>query len=213
MATKKRKSPDSSCADGNDLVPLIKAVIGLKKQQEGFGKSVDTLKETLDGYFENLELQIQSKQRERDDIEEETNRQLKSRRIAVDQDVKEHGYKAAQAILTEREEVSISSAELASLHKSIMESNQEMADAIKQEKKKAEKSVAMQLRNKELEFTAAQAEIQAALKQKDKEIEVLMRTIKDLKSDLEKQRMLTQAVAESSRPQYMPVPTQTSDRR
>jgi len=215
MATKtvKSSSSSSSSSSGDDFLSITKAIASLKKGQEAFDSSVKTLTSTIENYFDDLELKIASKKREFESLDEEFKHTRNNLRIAVDMDIKEHGYNAALKLLAERGETPIPETVLNSMRSELKQmredSQNSLRDALKQAQEKAEKSKAFALRAKELEFNAMQAETKASLSQKEKEVQVLINQINDLKGDLDKQRSLTQAVAESSRPQYHnPLPPQ-----
>ena len=214
-STKKRAATSSSSTK-DDMLNLTKSVNSLKKTQETFGKSVENMNQLLRDYFEDLELRIATKKRERQDLEEEYARLTKSAKIEIDQDLKAYGYDAAKKILSERKEVPICAEELKKLQEDLRVARSELKaavdEAVKAANERSSRHLAHELKTRELEYSAKSANTDAALKQKDSEISVLQRTISDLRSEIEKQRALTEAVASASRPQYVPVAS-GSDRR
>lgn len=185
---------------------LVKALKTVAKNQDSFTKSVTALSELCKDVLEGLDLELERKKRELKDVDEEVAATRKTKRIKLDQELEEHGYKKAVQLLTMREEVPIKKAESESLLlelsglKATM--SKDIKDGIDKVKERERKASATALKTMELEFKAKHAELQATCKQKDMEISVLNQTITSLKEDVDKQRALTQAVAESSKPQY-----------
>lgn len=215
--SKKRSSKAMSSSENDDMLNLTKAVISLKKTQETFMKSVDSMDQMLKNHFEDLDLRIKSKERECQELQEQVERAKKSAKIDIDQDVRAHGYEAAKRLLAERKEVPIVADELKKLQDDLRSARTELAktveEAVKAANDKAARHLGHELKTRELEYAAKSANTDAALKQKDSEINVLKTTIADLRSEIEKQRTLTSEVASSLRPQYVPSASSDRDRR
>jgi chromosome segregation ATPase len=199
----------------SDPIQLTKAINSLMKTQDTFGKNLDALSTLITDQLGDIELRLANKQKALDELKEEYDRQLKNRKIEVDQAIKVYGYEEALKILADRKEVPVDAADYQELKAEVETLKQEMKEAVdsavKKERERAERELSRELKTQMLENDAKQAEASAQLSQKQKEVEVLEKQIKSLQSDLEKQRELTRSVAEAARPQapvYAPPPNQ-----
>lgn len=186
----------------------------LKKSHEAFMKSVESAHSLIDSQMEENVLKINhqkqelenlevSRKRRFQEIEEDTQRQRKARKIDLDQDIKAYGYQKALKILEERNEVPIEKDVLAQLRNDLSQARAETAAAVdktaKQEREKAHKNMAHFEKTTRLEHEAALAQVKAQLEQKDQQIKVLDKTILDLKDELTSTRQLVKDVAQSQR--------------
>uniref|UniRef100_A0A6C0BPI0 Uncharacterized protein n=1 Tax=viral metagenome TaxID=1070528 RepID=A0A6C0BPI0_9ZZZZ len=200
-----KKSSDSS-------ILLSKKIDALTKAQENFGKAVEGCQSLITETLTDIELQINSKKRERDAIETEFEQKKKDLKISMDQELKAHGYEQARKILLERKEEPVTTVELQDLRSQLTTLKTEHQQALQKLTSELNKQHQMKLhqtqQTQELKHKAAVAELKAQLDQKAGEIRVLERTISDLKADLAEQRALTKSVAEaaSARPMSFTVP-------
>jgi len=187
-----------------DPIQLTKAINSLVKTQDTFGKNLEALTTLITDQLGDIELRLSNKQKALDELKEEYDRQLKNRKIEVDQAIKVYGYEEALKILAEKKEIPVDATDYQELKAEVDILKQEMKEAvdsaIKKERERAERELSRELKTQMLENDAKSAEASAQLSQKEKEVEVLEKQIKSLQQDLDKQRELTRSVAESARP-------------
>lgn len=195
---------------------FTKAIQGVTKAQDSFGKNVEGLKELISGTFNELELKLNSKQKELNDLEEKFSHNERSRKLEVDLNIKEHGYEAALDILKERGEVAVPEVtyeELKRMYSDLKASRDSDIDSVvKREQERNNKHIAVIKQTLELQNKAEVAKIQAQLEAQVKQVEVLQSTIERLTKDLDEQRKLTKDVAMASSKQHVYIPNGNNSR-
>ena len=187
----------------NSRLELAKAINGITTKQDAFIKAVDSFKDLTKESLEELNLKIESKQTEFDQLEQKYNTILKQKKIETDQELQEYKYEAAKTILKERSETPIAAEELKSM-KTELESlkkdrAEELAALVEQEKKRGADALKAALNNNNLTHKAEIAEMKATVDQQRKEIESLHKTVENMKEEIAAQRQLTKEVAQASR--------------
>lgn len=195
-------------------VEFPKAVTSLKKYQEYFVKGVETCRLLIESQIEENLLKInhqssqidqleQSYLKKTKDMEEDFQRQSKARRIDLEQELKSFGYGKAKDILAERDEIAIEVVKLNQLKAQLQEAQrdhkEELESAVRREKERAQRHLASFEKTTKLQQEAAVAKVQAQLEQKDEQIKVLERTIRDQKEEMVAARELVGRVADSQR--------------
>lgn len=189
----------------NTKLELAKAVNSLVAKEEAFNNAVKVLENFSAEVLKNLELEIESKHNERAELEIENENRKKFLQIETDQNIKEYQYSAAEKIIKEHGEVCVDEDEWNALNTQIAtlkETHQkELNELSKTLVNKHKRELESELKTSELTHQAKEAEVNARVGQQKKEIELLERTIDNLKTEISEQRKLTASVAESSRPQ------------
>src|SRR5688572_9286963 len=101
---RKRKSPSSSTAAAessseNPHYALAQSITNIRKGQEQFRKAVDATHTLIEDTFTNLQLKLETKEREAAENERVVENTKRQRRIDMEQELKEFGYDAVKKIL------------------------------------------------------------------------------------------------------------------
>jgi len=211
MASRRRTTTKASTDPQACALAFTKAIQGVTKAQETFGKNVEGLETLIAETFAELELKLNAKQKELNALEEKFTHDERSKKLEVDLNVREHGYGAAVKILEERGEVAVPSVtyeELKRLYEELKTSrDSEVEAAVEREQERNNKHVAVLKQTLELKNQAEVAKVQAQLESQVVQIEVLNKTIDRITHDLEAQRSLTKDVAMAqakAAPVYLP---------
>ena len=198
-----KNNMSTSRKNTSERLKLVTAISGLSQTQEKFIKAVETLSEYNSETLTKLDLEINTKKEELEELTTLFNNTVKANQIKVDQQLDEYKYDGALEILKERSEVPILESELESLKNKVVEltnQRQEELNQVKEtEKKKGEQAKNMAIRNAQLEHKAQVAVLDASVKQQTKEITNLQQTIDNLRHELSEQRKLTKEVAEAGK--------------
>lgn len=209
--TTSRKRGAKSQDDASDSLALTKAIIAIKKQQESFEKAAMDCRKLVDEHFSDLELKTSAKRKAMEELDEQFEQTKRSKKIDLDNVLKEYGYSEAVKTLQARSEVPISSADLAKLKTDLefykKDHSQQLAEVAKSEKDKYEKEMKNYQTVSDLKHQTDLAQKESSIKQLKDHIAVLDNQIKSLQQDVDKQRELTKSVSEASRPQYYPSPS------
>ena len=204
----------STVTSQNSVLAFTKAIQGVSKSQESFEKAVEGLNSLISETFSELELKLNAKQKEVNDLEEKYTYDERSKKLEVDLNVKEHGYDAAVKILEERGEVPVASItydELKRMYEELKTSRDtEVKEAVEREQERNNHHVAVLKETLELKNQAEVAKVQAQLEAQVMQIKVLETTIDRCTKDLDEQRKLTKDVAMASANKQMFMPQQSS---
>lgn len=196
----------------SERLELAKAISNISAKQESFVKAVDTLEKYKNEILVTLDLEIETKKKELEDLKESYERLQKDGQIDTNQFLREYRYKGAIEILEDSGEVPIKENKLEKMEAEIEElrgdRTEEMETIRKEERSQAKKNMELAIRNCELTHKAESAELNAEVKQQSNEIKNLRDTIENLKFELAEQRKLTKDVAESSRAAPITLSTQ-----
>jgi hypothetical protein len=199
--SKKTTSPDTS-----DNLALTKSILGIKKQQDSFEKSVTELKKIIEEQLGDLELKTNAKRKQMDELDEEFELRKKSRKIELDQDLKAYGYSEAIKLIQDKKEVTIALDDLNKLKSELdlhkRDHSQQLADVSKIEREKYERELQIFKTTSDLQHKTEVAKMTSQVQQLQDHIKVLDKQIQSLQQDVEKQRELTRDVANASKPQY-----------
>ena len=192
-----RKAPKS------ERLELAMAFNALTSNQEAFVKAVETLDKYKTDILQNLDMEIEAKKIDLQDLEAEYAKMKKTGQIETDQFLKEYKYKGAIEILQEEGEVSIKSDRLDKMKEEIdllRDGHTEELEKIKKDERgKAKSALEDALSRAELKHQAEIANLSAEANQQKKEIKTLQDTIDNLKNELAEQRKLTKDVAQAGR--------------
>jgi hypothetical protein len=188
--------------DKNERLELAKAISAVTIKQDGFMKAVECLNNLNSEVITNLDLEIETRKKSLQDLKDEMTKYQKDKQIEIDQFIAEYKYEAATKILKENKEVAIKKEKLDSLNKEIEdlkeEDEEEIADKLKEQKSTLEKGHHFAKTTLTLEHKAEIAQLNAQTQQKDKEIEILNKTIMNLQTEVGAQRELSKQIAEAS---------------
>ena len=192
-----RKAPKS------ERLELAMAINAITSKQEAFVKAVETLDKYKTDILQNLDMEIEAKKIDLQDLEAEYAKMKKTGQIETDQFLKEYKYKGAIEILQEEGEVSIKSDRLDKMKEEIdllRDGHTEELEKIKKDERgKAKSALEDALSRAELKHQAEIANLSAEANQQKKEIKTLQDTIDNLKNELAEQRKLTKDVAQAGR--------------
>ncbi len=193
----------SSSAKKSERLELAMAISNIVSKQDAFAKSVEVLQKFQSETLIKLDLEINSKKIDLENLADEYKRKQKDGQIETDQFLAEYKYNGAINIIKDADEVSIRTQQLQNMKDDLKElrreRTQEIEDIKKKEKDHAHKALSSALSNCELKHKAEVAESTASVTQQKKEISNLESTIKNLQHELAEQRKLTKDVAEASR--------------
>lgn len=187
----------------SERLELAKAISNITAKQESFNKAVETLEKYKNEILVTLDLEIETKKKELEDLKESYQRLQKDGQIDTDQFLREYKYKGAVDILTDAGEVPVPETRLKKMENEIellrQDRTAEMEELRKEERVQARRNTDLAIRNCELTHKAESAELNAEVKQQSHEIDNLRSTIENLKVELAEQRKLTKDVAQASR--------------
>jgi DNA repair exonuclease SbcCD ATPase subunit len=214
MSRRSSSSSSSSTSSNNVYLALTKALQGITKAEDGFSKSVNTLKELLTETFSDLETRIEAKNKEFGDLKIKFDQEEKNKKIEISQNIREHGYDAAKEILEKRNEIAVSQEDYNNLQENFIKlkklKDEEVSRAVGAEHERNKDHVEAMRQTLELQKKAEVAQVEARLESQLQHIDVLKETIANLKSDLDEQRKLTKDVAQAAAKQgqgYYPQPS------
>lgn len=191
--------PTESATTQSSVLAFTKAIQNVSKSQESFNKSVEGLESLIYDTFAELELKLCAKKKELVELDEKFAYDERKRKLEVDLNVKEHGYKAALKALGERGEVAVSDSsysELKRLYEELKTSREtEVQTAVAREQERNAEHVNVLKQTLELKNQAEVAKVQAQLESQVNQIKVLESSIDRLARDLDEQRKLTKDVA------------------
>lgn len=179
------------------------AISSITTKQDAFIKAVETLDKYKTEILQNLDLEIESKKIELQDLEAEYIKRKKSGQIETDQYLKEYKYKGASQILEDEEEEPIRKDKLQEMRNEISTlrtaQTEELEKIKREERGKAKTSLDDALSRMELKHQAEIAQLSAEVTQQKKEIHTHELTIENMKNELSEQRKLTKDVAQAGR--------------
>ena len=173
----------------------------IMSKQEAFNKSVESFQQFTHDTLAGLDLEIQNKQKQVNELEKLFEIEKKNRQIAIDQLLAEYKYEGALKFLTERGEVAIKQSELDKLRSQVVDLStshaEEIKKAVEEESKKGKIALRAALDNANLSHKAETAELNATVSQQKKEISTLEMQLENMKNEIAAQRDLTMKVAQA----------------
>lgn len=195
-------STTSSSTKSERLV-LAMAIKNITMKQDGFIIAVEKMEKYQTDILANLDLEIETKKIELNDLEESYKHREKTGKIETMQRLNEFGYQASVQIIKERNETVINEDKLGEMIQNLTTMKSEYSVELDSIKSKAKESSAKELNaaltTSELKHQAEIAQISAQLGQQNKEISNLEKTIDNLRNELAEQRKLTKDVAQAGR--------------
>lgn len=197
------KTSSKSVEKKSERLHLAEAIANYTKFQEQFLSAYDSMKEYTTDIFKNLDLQIDTKQTELDELAKTYKNTETDLKIETDQAYKEHAYDKAIEVLAEHGEIAVSEDKYDRLKDELEDlrekQDEEVESAVEKERKSGQTALHAAVANSELKHQAQIAEIKAISMQKEGQVEMLLETIESMKAEIREQRKLTQAVAEASK--------------
>lgn len=182
---------------------LAKNIQTLVSKQDAFCKSLETLKEFTSDTLQNLDLEIESKRQDLEELAKEMKNKEIDGKIACDQMLSQYRHEGALKILEESNEIAIAKDKYDSLCNELEEmrskDKSELSSALDEMRARNKKEMSAALSNCELKHKAEVAELSAGIKQRDNQIQTLEKMLQNLKEEIAAQRQLTKSVAESSK--------------
>jgi hypothetical protein len=183
----------------SDRLQLAQAINNLVCRGESFVTALEGLSNFSKERIIDLDLQIQAKKQEYQDLNLNLENQFKDNEIKLKQNLQENKLLAVKEVLDSLNMRYVSNLEFDGLTKELTELkakyNSDIQKVIKDEQEKASANLKQVLTNKELSHSAEIATLKAQTEQQVKEIAVLKETIKNLKEEIMEQRILTKEVA------------------
>ena len=187
----------------SERLRLAESISNFSKKQGSFLEAYDDLKLYQEDIFKDLDLQIDTKQLELNELSKKYKNMDTDLKIECDQRIKEYRYDEAVRILSEKDEIPIQASELESLRDELdllkSDFDIRVEDGLASEKKSSAKAMSMAIVNSNLKHAAEIAEIKALSVQKANEVDVLYKSIENLKFEIAEQRKQTQSVAEAGK--------------
>lgn len=138
----------------SERLELAKAISNISAKQESFCKAVETLEKYKNEILVTLDLEIETKKKELEDMRESYSRLQKDGQIDTDQYLREYKYKGAVDILEEADEVPIKKKKLEKMELEIEQLREDRAAELeeirKEERAQAKKNTDLAIRNCEL---------------------------------------------------------------
>ncbi len=199
-------------SNGSERLELAKAISNVASKVDAFVSAVDVFKSFSKDSLVKLDLDIEAKRFELDDLKKEIEHKVRNGKIDIDVALKEYRRDGAVEMLKALHEAVIPEKELEMLKTEVdgLRNNLEVTTAKirKEEVERREKAIGYATRNLELTHKADNATVIATSEQREREITNLKSTIEDLRKEINAQRDLTKSVAEAGRhvanatPQY-----------
>lgn len=195
----------------SERLELAKAISNMSSKADSFMSAMENFKSFSKDALVKLDLDIEAKRLELDDLKKQIEHSIKNGKIDVDVALREYKREGAIAMLKEMNETVIPNKELDSLQRELesLRGNFDsmIASVKKEEAEKREKAISQAVKNMELQHKAANATVLALSEQREREIQNLKNTIADLRNEISAQRELTRSVAEAGRQMnYMAAP-------
>ncbi len=188
----------------SDSLVLTKALNGVLKSQDAFVNATAKWGAQCTEVLENIEMSIKSKKRKLDEVSTEFEQRYRSAEIDLDQQVRSDSYGAACKTLDARGETPIAKEALDTLRADLKNAKafhvEDMKQTLHAEKQRNAKALVFMERTLKLEMAVQMAGLKANHQRLQDHVGVLESQLANARTDLDKQRELTQSVAESARP-------------
>ncbi len=183
----------------SDRLQLAQAINNLVCRGESFVAALEGLSNFSKERIIDLDLKIEAKKQEYQDLNLNLENQFKDNEIKLKQNLQENKLLAVKEVLDTLNMRYVTNVEFEGLTKELTELkskyNSDIQKVIKDEQEKASVNLKQILTTKELSHSAEIASLKAQTEQQVKEIAVLKETIKNLKEEIMEQRILTKEVA------------------
>ena len=186
-------------ANDSDRLQLAQAINNLVVRGETFSAALEELANFSKQRLVDLDLKIESKKQEYQDLTAKLENQYKDTEIKLRQNLQESKLSAAKEVLADLNMVAVSQNEYNKLTDELEDIKASyttnLTKAVQDERENSKKELQQAINNKTLAHTAEIASLKAQTEQQVKEIAVLKETISNLKHEIAEQRALTKEVA------------------
>lgn len=204
--TKKTSSVNNTTVKVNnsdsDRLQLAQAINNIVVRGESFVGALEQLSNFSKERLVELDLKIESKKQEYEDLMSKLENHYKDTEIKLKQNLQENKLQAVKEVLSTMDMICISNVQFNDVQHELqtLKSNYQtqLDKAIETEKEKATNHLNTTLKTLDLSHRAEIATLKAQTEQQIKEISVLNETIKNLKHEINEQRLLTKEVAIAS---------------
>jgi hypothetical protein len=209
LSIKKPTSFVKFSANDSDRLQLAQAINNITLSGNTFVKAVESLSAFSQERLSELDMQIDSKKREYEQMNSHLENEFKNNQIETKQRLNEFKIKACEELVKDynmqvikNEDLYKLKSDLTVLQKELSEVNKSFDDKLRNDVEKEKQFYTSKLQQETSTLTlnhkAQIAELSAQCAQQKKEIEMLNRTIENLKHEVAEQRTLTKEVAIAS---------------
>jgi chromosome segregation ATPase len=185
----------------NDRLALTSALAQIIHKSDGWVKAMEDFKALRQDVLSNLENELQTLKRQREESESEWDQTKRTRRIHMEQELAEFGYEAALTMLKERNQVAIPVTDLDQLREKVktLEQNhdQELQAAIQTQKEFYAKELTFEKRTTQLQHEKEAACLTSQVESLTKQLTMAKDELKKSEERLDAQRELCKSIAES----------------
>lgn len=194
------KEPKSS---PSERLSLATAIASITRKGDEWVAALEAFKTLRENIIQNLETEISTLQRSKEETEALFEQTKRARQIEMDQDLSEYGYQQALKILSDRKEVAVSQDQLQSLQQELStlkaKDSSELKTAVENEQKAAAKAFAFEKRALQLQHEKEVAQLTAQNEALISSVENLKRDVEKAQVRLEQAQDLTRHVAEAAK--------------
>ena len=192
----------SMATNDSDRLLLAQSIHNLVARGDAFVSALDTLQNLSKEKLLELDMNIETKKKEYQDLHLQLENQFKDTEIKMKQQLAENKLQAVKEILQSMDMTSIKNSLYEELTKNMdilkKDHQDQLMNVVKMEQEKGASILKQSLQNMELTHKANIAGLTAENESQKKEIIVLRDTIQNLKSELAEQRNLTRDIAQAS---------------
>jgi len=199
--SKNMSSKSKSTEPKTDRLALANALSTIASRGDAWIKSIEDFRSLRQELNQSLEDELQTKKRQREDIEVEYEQTKRAKKIDLEQELSQFGYQSALKLLAERKEVPIAEADLIQLRTRIKELEQkgdsELKKAVEEERTSAARSLAFEKRTLTLEHQKEIAALTAQAESLKQQLTSAKNEIEKAEARLDAQRELCRNIADS----------------
>ena len=186
----------------NDRLALASAISQIVNKGDAWVRAIEDFKELRQNLDQSLETELQTKKRQREELDVEYDQCKRAKKIHMEQELSEFGYAAALKLLAERKEVAIVESELQQLRQRLSElekrGDAEVKKAVEEEKERAKKALAIETKTLQLQHEKEMAQLTSNTDSLKQQLQSAKEEIEKAEERLNAQRDLCQKIAEAS---------------
>ena len=200
MASKAPKQPKSS-EPKNERLALVSALSAIATKGDGWIKSIEDFKAVRQDILTNLENELQTLKRQREESQQEFEQNKRAKKIDLEQEVSEYGYQAALKILGARKETAVLSVELEQLKTRVRDlesqGDTQVRKTIEEERASAAKALTIEKKTLTLEHQKEIASLTSQVESLKQQLTSARAEIEKAETRLDQTRELVRSVADS----------------
>jgi len=185
----------------NDRLELAAALSAITTKCDGWVKAIEDFNVLRRDILSNVETELQTKKRQRDELDQEYEQVKRAKKIDMEQELAEFGYSAAVRLLQQRQERPISCVELDQLREKVATLEKQSADELKQaveaERASCVKSMTFERNTLKLQHEKETSQLTAQGESLKAQLESCRAEVAKAETRLDAQRELTKQVAEA----------------